>query len=167
LGKSILTGEFKFPESKCLPNTDIVLPHVFVGDEAFKLTENMMSPYPRNQSVRINESYFFNYRLSRARKTTENTFGIMCQYFRVFFTPINILPDTVDDLIIIATCIIHKLLRDERILCPTDSTENDPITDIQTNMIQLSAIGGNSTHESFSIRETFKDYFNSRLGSVS
>ncbi|KAF0737158.1 protein ANTAGONIST OF LIKE HETEROCHROMATIN PROTEIN 1-like [Aphis craccivora] len=25
LGKSILTGEFKFPEAKCLPNTDIVL----------------------------------------------------------------------------------------------------------------------------------------------
>lgn len=49
LGKSILTGEFKFPEPKCLPNTNIFLPHVFVGDEEFELTKTMMKPYPRNQ----------------------------------------------------------------------------------------------------------------------
>lgn len=89
LGQSISTGEFKFPEPKCLPNTDVVLPHVFVGDEAFKLTETMMRPYPRNQSKSDPKKAIFNYRLSRARRTTENTFGIMCQYFRVFFTPIN------------------------------------------------------------------------------
>lgn len=44
-GKSISTGVFKFPESKCLPNSDVVLPHVFVGDEAFKLMESLMRPY--------------------------------------------------------------------------------------------------------------------------
>ena len=166
LGKLISTGKFKFPDPECLPNTDIVVPHVFVGDEAFKLTETMMRPYPRNQSKTDQTKAIFNYRLSRARRTTENTFGIMCQNFRVFFTPINILPETVDNLIM-ASCIIHNLLRDERMVCPTDSTEKDPITDVQTNMIQLSAIGGNATHEAFRVRETFKDYFNSRIGSVS
>ncbi|XP_060859640.1 uncharacterized protein LOC132951195 [Metopolophium dirhodum] len=168
LGKSISTGEFKFPEPKCLPNTDVVLPHVFVGDEAFKLTETMMRPYPRNQSKLDPKKAIFNYRLSRARRTTENTFGIMCQYFRVFFTPINILPDTVDNLIM-AACIIHNMLREERMVCPMDSTDRDPITDVQTNtnMIQFGAVGGNATHEAFRVRETFKDYFNSRSGSVS
>lgn len=165
LGKSISTGEFKFPEPKCLPNTDIVLPHVFLGDEAFKLTETMMRPYPRNQSTSDPTKAIFNYRLSRARRTTENTFGIMCQYFRVFFTPINILPETVDNLVM-ASCIIYNLLRDERMVCPADLTEKDPITDKQTNMIQFSATGGNATHEAFRIRETFKEYFNTRIGSV-
>ncbi|KAF0737159.1 protein ANTAGONIST OF LIKE HETEROCHROMATIN PROTEIN 1-like [Aphis craccivora] len=89
----------------------------------------MMRSYPRNQSKTDSTKAIFNYRLSRARRTTENTFGIMCQYFRVFFTPINILPDTVNNLIM-AACIIHNLLRDERMECPTDSTENDHIRDV-------------------------------------
>lgn len=127
-----------------------------------------MRPYPRNQSKLDPKKAIFNYRLSRARRTTENTFGIMCQYFRVFFTPINILPDTVDNLIM-AACIIHNLLREERMVCPMDSTDRDPITDVQTNtnMIQFGAVGGNATHEAFRVRETLKDYFYSRSGSVS
>lgn len=84
----------------------------------------------------------------------------MCQYFRVFFTPINILPETVDNLIM-AACIIHNLLRDERMVCPTDSTDIDPITDVQTNtnMIQFGADGGNATHEAFRVRLSFQRLF--------
>lgn len=168
LGKSISTGEFKFLEPKCLPNTDVVLSHVFVGDEEFKLTETMMRPYLRNQSKSDPKKAVLNYRLSRARKTTENTFSIMYQYFLVFFTPINILPETVDNLIM-AACIIHNLLRDDRMVCPTDSTDGDQITDIHTNtnMIQFGAVRGNATLKAFRVREAFKDYFNSRSGSVS
>jgi len=45
LGKLISTGQFKFPEPRCLLNTNIVLPRVFVDDEAFKLTNTTMRPY--------------------------------------------------------------------------------------------------------------------------
>lgn len=169
LGKLISTGQFKFPEPRCLPNTDMVLPHVFVGDEAFKLTNTMMRPYPRDQSKADVTKAIFNYRLSRARRTTENTFGIMCQYFRVFFTPINILPETVDNLIMTG-CIVYNLLRDESIECSTDSTEKEPMYQRENgsnNMISFNPIGGNATHEAFRIRDSFKDYFNSRAGSVS
>ncbi|KAL4126166.1 hypothetical protein QTP88_010392 [Uroleucon formosanum] len=67
-----------------------------------------------------------------------------------------------------AACIIHNLLREEQMVCPMDSTDRDPITDVQTNtnIIQFDAVGGNATHEAFRVRETFKDYFNSRSGSV-
>lgn len=142
-GKLISAGQFKFPEPRCLPFTDIVLPHVFVGDEAFKMTDTMMRPYPRDQSKSDVTKAIFNYRLSRARRTTENAFGIMCQYFRVFFTTINILPETVDNLIM-ASCILHNLLRDERILsCPTDLIENEPMYQKEntTNMISFNPIG--------------------------
>jgi len=167
LGKLISSGEFPFPEPKCLPFTDIVLPHVFVGDEAFKLTNNMMRPYPREQSKADVTKAIFNYRLSRARRTTENTFGILCQSFRVFFTPINILPETIDDLVM-AACIIHNLLRDERTNYSTNySNENDINMELPKNMMPFNAVGGNSSNEAFRVRESFKNYFNSGAGSVS
>jgi len=152
-----------------LPNTDIVFPHVFVGDEAFKLTNSMMRPYPRDQSKADVTKAIFNYRLSQARRTTENTFGIMCQYFRGFFTPINILPETVDNLIMTG-CIVHNLLRDESIESTTDSTEKEPMyqrENATNNMISFNPIGGNATHEAFRVRDLFNDYFNSRDESVS
>lgn len=79
MGKAILTDEFKFPEPKCLPHTDIVLPRVSVRNEAFKLTETMMRPYPRNQLKTDSTKAIFNYRLSRAQRKTKNMFFIMCQ----------------------------------------------------------------------------------------
>ena len=47
----------------------------------------MMKPYPgtsSNISQRV-----FNYRLSRGRRTIENTFGILASRFRIFGRPIN------------------------------------------------------------------------------
>lgn len=128
----------------------------------------MIRPYPRDQSKADVTKAIFNYRLSRARRTTENTFGIMCQYFRVFFTSINILPETVDNLIMTG-CIVYNLLRDKRIKCPTESTEKKPMYQREnaTNMISFNHIGGNATHEAFRVRDSFKNYFNSRAGSVS
>lgn len=66
-----------------------------------------------------------------------------------------------------STGTIHNsLLRDYRMLWPTDSIEIDQITDIQTNMIPINAIGGNATHETFWVGDTFKDYFNGRPGEL-
>ncbi|GFT15149.1 DDE Tnp4 domain-containing protein [Trichonephila clavipes] len=42
---------FNVPPPKALPGTDTVIPHVIVGDEAFALHQNLMKPYPRQQSL--------------------------------------------------------------------------------------------------------------------
>lgn len=53
----------------------------------------------------------FNYRLSRARRVTENAFGLLSQVFRVFYQPMNIESTTCDNLIWVACC-LHNMLRD-------------------------------------------------------
>lgn len=61
------------------------MPYVFVGDEAFSISENVMRPYAGRQlSV---EKKVFNYRLSRARRFIECSFGILANKCRIFHRP--------------------------------------------------------------------------------
>ena len=39
-------GHLNIPEPMVLPNTAVVVPHIFVGDEGFPLKPNLMRPYP-------------------------------------------------------------------------------------------------------------------------
>lgn len=55
-------------EKFVLPGSDILAPHIFLGDEAFALLENLLKPYPRDQSLHDRTKAIFNYRLSRARR---------------------------------------------------------------------------------------------------
>jgi hypothetical protein len=41
------TRSLKLPEGTVVPNSEITLPHVFVGDEAYLLTTYLMKPYSR------------------------------------------------------------------------------------------------------------------------
>ena len=64
-----------------------------MGDDAFGLKENMMKPYPsQNRTI---EEKVFDYRLSRARRIIENSFGIAAARFRIFRRPINAKVSTV------------------------------------------------------------------------
>ncbi|GFU07569.1 DDE Tnp4 domain-containing protein [Trichonephila clavipes] len=51
IGQRIKNNTFNIPPPKALPGTDTVIPHVIVGDEAFALHQNLMKPYPRQQSL--------------------------------------------------------------------------------------------------------------------
>ena len=83
-GRHIRTGTFNFPTEKALPRFGIVLPHVIVGDEAFRLTKHVMKPYPKNQPAEDETKKNFNYHLCRARRVSENAFGLLSQCFRIF-----------------------------------------------------------------------------------
>ncbi|XP_028045777.1 uncharacterized protein LOC105836995 [Monomorium pharaonis] len=63
------------PESEPLTVDGIPLPYVIVGDEDFQLSDYLLRPYP-GRSLTDNRR-IFNYRLSRVRRTIENTFGIL------------------------------------------------------------------------------------------
>ena len=64
-----------FPEPDVLWNNGLKCHYHVIGDDAFPLRNDIMKPSPFRQLV--HEQHIFNYRLSRARRTVENAFGIM------------------------------------------------------------------------------------------
>lgn len=74
--------EFNLPLPKSIFKNGPVLPYVLVGDEAFPLTNYMMRPYPGKNRMTL-EKRIYNYRLSRARRTVENVFGILANQWRL------------------------------------------------------------------------------------
>lgn len=147
------------PEPKVLPNTNILLPHVFLGDEAFPLLDNLLKPFQRPQATVDKTKAIFNYRLSRARRLVENSFGISVNRFRIFLTTIDLNISTVENLVTSA-CIIHNLIVDETKTFTTDDTEHE----ISELISEEPDIIDNENHpdelNACRIRNLFKDYFN-------
>ena len=86
LGYAIENNKLNIPGPTSLPNSQKILPHVFVADDAFGLKPQMMKHFPL-QNMPPDER-IFNYRLSRARRVIENTFEIAALRFRIFHLPI-------------------------------------------------------------------------------
>ncbi|XP_045477279.1 protein ANTAGONIST OF LIKE HETEROCHROMATIN PROTEIN 1-like [Harmonia axyridis] len=63
------------PRPQPLPGTATRMPYTFIGDEAFSLSPNSMRPF--SGKVLSEKKRIFNYRLSRARRNVESTFGIL------------------------------------------------------------------------------------------
>jgi len=118
-------------------------------DEAFKLTTTLMRPYPHGQEKADTDTAIYNYRHCLAR-TSENAFGILCQYFRMFFTPTAVDPDTTV-LIVLAACIVRNFLRDE---CSSSSCDGTPpdVMDLPRNIQPLPRRKGNADFEAYNVR---------------
>ena len=76
---ALLKDELNLPDPAPLATSNPELashniPFLFVADEAFPLTTFCMKPYAHNNLSE--EKRIFNYRLSRFRRISENTFGI-------------------------------------------------------------------------------------------
>ena len=123
-----------------------------------------MRLYPPDQARTDTDKAICNYRQCRARRTCENAFGILCQYFRIFFTPIAVDPDTTV-LIVLAACIVHNFLRDERSSSSCDETPSD-VMDLPRNIQPLPRRKGNADFEAYNVRNQFRKYFCSQEGQV-
>ena len=80
------------PEENWLEESEVEkIPFVFVADNAFPLSNNIMKPYA--QKNLDDRKRIFNYRLSRMRRISENVFGIWVHRFRIFTSKILLAPE--------------------------------------------------------------------------
>lgn len=164
-GKKLFRNELNIPEQKLLPGTNTKLPMVIVADDAFPLTTNIMRPFPGKNLT--DEQRIFNYRLSRARRISENVFGILVQKFRMFMRPLQGNPDNITK-IVLAACILHNFIRKhEGYNVPelTDSTD-DAALKKRSRLQNFPRRRGGENREAFNLREQFKQFFNSPEGTV-
>ncbi len=151
------------PPASLIPTINDPIPYVFVGDEAFHLSENLMRPYPRRSVTDKYENRVFNYRLSRARQTVECSFGILASRFRVFHSPFECKVSTVVK-IVKATCVLHNYLKNTPILQIGGDVAEQDVPQNQLCPLQQSNVRSGS--QAFSVRKNFTEYFNSPGGSV-
>ena len=101
-----------WPRPEPLPNDNTEdaqrIPFFIVGDDAFSLRTWMMKPYGAKALSR--QDRIFNYRLSRARRVVENSFGILAQRFQVLLRQMH--QSVRNCRIIVKTCVLlHNLMR--------------------------------------------------------
>lgn len=107
LANAIETNALNLPDATPLQNRNKPVPYVIVADDAFALKPYLLKPYPfRNLSA---SQRIFNYRLSRARRIVENSFGILAARFRVLGKPIALHPDNARK-VTLAVCALHNFI---------------------------------------------------------
>ncbi|XP_067272628.1 uncharacterized protein [Pseudorasbora parva] len=100
-------GLLHIPPPQPLPNSEVFVPFMFIGDDAYPLRADLMKPYSHRHTER--QERIFNYRLSRARRVVENAFGILANRWRLFRTTIPLHPNNVGKITLAAVC-LHNFL---------------------------------------------------------
>ena len=168
-GQKFLMNQLGLPSRKPLPGFPEagVLPHCFVGDEAFPLSVDLMRPYPRGQrGIKLSEDQLvFNYRLSRARRIVECAFGILVQRFRVFDRKMYLSPENAT-LVTKACTVLHNYLT-------PPCTDYDSIMEGRQYNENQGALrnvrnypGYHSPNDATEVRDWYKAYFWSPTGSI-
>ncbi|XP_008180145.1 uncharacterized protein LOC103311933 [Acyrthosiphon pisum] len=172
--KRLVKNELCIPQPDNLPNSEIKLPYVLVGDDAFPLMNNLMKPFSRRNLTK--EQAIFNYRLSRARRIVENAFGILSSRFQILLKEINLCPEKAT--LIVLTCThLHNYLRMKKVESyyqggfDVENTMTGEMVNADWKsdrlLLPLQQLSGrNTTVSAKEIRLNFSQYFNSEQGAV-
>uniref|UniRef100_A0A671S3X4 Zgc:194221 n=1 Tax=Sinocyclocheilus anshuiensis TaxID=1608454 RepID=A0A671S3X4_9TELE len=162
-GRALCQGSLGIPEDKSLPGAEHLGPHVFVADEAFPLRRHMMRPHPGQNIGR--EKRLYNYRLSRARRMVECSFGILATQWRLYRRVLGVTPEMAEKAIK-ATCILHNLLRVDQVEDHPQAPSSEPDSSARAMGDLHRMSSNNSSCEAITIREKFTQYFSSTEGAV-
>jgi hypothetical protein len=110
LSQAVSANNLNFPTPSLLPGTTTQVPYVIIADDAFPLQRHIMKPY-KSRDINLGQK-IFNYRLSRARRTVENAFGILSNRFRILLKRIELPVEKVEK-IELSTCVLHNFLLSE------------------------------------------------------
>lgn len=177
IGQKFDADEMNVPKPAAIAEGGRVLPYCLVGDEAFPLKTYMLRPYPGRNGL-TKEQDIYNYRLSRARRMIENTFGILASQWRIYRRPIIASPTNVI-LMVQATVCLHNWLRkdgtDQNEYVPPGLVDEDDdespqgfrpgswraIMEDGCAFKEITRCGANmSSRTCIAIRDAFRDYFN-------
>ena len=175
-GRALQHGGINLPEDRNLPGGSDPMPFVFVGDEAFPLKPYLMRPWP-GRMLTDETRKIYNYRLSRARRVIENTFGILSARWRLLHT--KMIADNEKAVSLVrAMCVLHNFLRTTVDLsyappgyCDTLQADGN-VQEGFWRGSQIATLGmdghasRSSTAKAAEIRNAFTNYFSSERGSV-
>ena len=143
-----------------ISGSDIDIPFMIIGDEAFPLKPYLMKPFAArtlNAKRRL-----YNYRHSRARRAVECVFGIMSRKFEVFQRPMRVQPDKAVLLTNAAVCLHNFIRRRDGNLVDSSSTVTYEVMENRGDGMQplaINARGGRATDEAIAIRDGIADFF--------
>jgi hypothetical protein len=171
-------GTLNTPPPKATPNDpNTWIPSLLVADSAFSLSPTLMKPFPdRNITP---DQRIFNYRLSRARRIVENSFGHLTNRFGIYQKPIRACPLTARKMVK-ATLVLHNFLRDNdrQYFGPRAVDTEDPVThevirgewrlEVPQDRVlhSLQPVAQRPSLSATAVRNSLKDYFNG-AGAVS
>ena len=167
-------GTLGLPDSEPLPHDDRPIPYFLVGDDAFLLRTWMMKPF--SHRAMTNEERMFNYRLSRARRVVENSFGILAHRWSCMLGTMQQEPHRAKIIVMTAMC-LHNLMRlrysgqqNNDLGREDDAGNSIPGAWRNDRVLQdMDRVGrGNvANREGKRLREYLKHYYNSDVGRLS
>lgn len=111
MGRRLLEGRMNLLADKPLAGTSGPdMPHVLMADEAFALSRHLLRPYSKHNLN--NKKRIFNYRLSRARRYIECTFGILISKWCIFHSALQLKLTNAEG-VIQAWCVLHNIIREK------------------------------------------------------
>ena len=139
-----------------------------MADDAFPLQTSIMKTFSKRDLTK--EERIFNYRLSRARRISENAFGILANRFKFFLSTISLSPENIEK-IILASCVLNNYLRSNLIsrYMPPGSVDNENEDGsirsgdwrVHEALLPLNQQGSNTySKDAKEIRNSFCRYFN-------
>ena len=172
LRRKLEEGTLRLPDPEPLPHDDRPTPYFVVGDDAFPLRSWMMKPFSQRQMT--DQQRIFNYRLSRARRVVENSFGILAHRWRCLLTTMQQDPIRVKVIVMAAMC-LHNLMRLQHRSLQTGDLDQ-PVADgsfipgawRETQLHDIAHVGGanQANREGKRLRLYLKDYYNSDVGKL-
>lgn len=175
LKETIENSAIGFPASDPLPSDDRPMPYFIIGDDAFPLRTWLMKPFSRRNLS--NPERIYNYRLSRARRTAENAFGILGNRFGCLLTTLRQRPKTVESIVLACIC-LHNLMRLslrypalQNAVVDQEDDQHEVVPGGWRNGVNMqdmnSIVGGNRTTRAAKAQRLYlMHYYNSDVGAV-
>ena len=170
-------GKLGIPKPQKIPGSDRVAPFVLLENDAFGLKTCLMKLF--SQRGLTDEKRVSNYRHYRARRRSENFFGIISNRWRVLRAPILPLPESVKNFVT-AFLVLHNYLGQssshgiyfppgltdveysvtpgQTVFTPGYRHEDEETCQTFFNLGPLQ-LSGNTQANAKEVRNTFADYF--------